>query len=351
MKARSLKIILTAGALLLLILDNETAVEGIRSGIDVCLQSAIPSLLPFFVLTKYLSAQLYGIPMPIFSKLGNKCGIPQSMESIWCIGLIGGYPMGAQLIGDAWSKGYIDKHTAARMLGFCNNCGPAFIFGVCSSMFTNKIYGLMILCIQIISSLLCGIILPGKKVGISPKISSSPLSFTEYFVSAIRAMGYVSGWIVFFRMIIAYMKAYITIKDPVVQVMIYGFLELTNGCLRLSDVHAEAIRFVLMNMLLSFGGLCVWLQTVSVINEVPLKWFFLGKTLQAFFSVILSSIIVRLIGTETGIEPGYGSIIICAAVITSILCWKKVVAFRGKVLYNKKKNGNKRYSYAVSQKD
>lgn len=278
-----------------LILDTNTAKEGVLSGIQVCMQSAIPSLLPFLMISKYLSGSLYGMCIPLLSGIGSLCGIPKGLESILCVGLIGGYPVGAQIIADAWEKRYMDQKTAQRMLGFCNNAGPAFIFGVCAGLFSTPGAGWSIFLIQLLSALLCGIILPGKKVVESRIIQEDSSSFVSNLNSAIRAISGICGWIICFRIVLSYIERYFTLDNEIIEAIIYGIFELMNGTIAIRNISSEAIRFVMLNGMLGFGGLCVWMQTAAAAKGLSIKLFCFSKLLQTVICMILSVIVWLII--------------------------------------------------------
>ena len=46
------------------------------------------------------------------------------------LGLLGGYPVGAQTAGELARTGAVSRQEGQRLLLFCNNCGPAFALGV-----------------------------------------------------------------------------------------------------------------------------------------------------------------------------------------------------------------------------
>jgi len=106
----------------------------------MCLESVVPSLFPFLILSGIITTSFTGVEVKILRPVGRLCGIPSGGESLLLIGLIGGYPVGAQCIYRAYETGQISKVDAQRMLGFCNNAGPAFIFGITASLFDSLIY-------------------------------------------------------------------------------------------------------------------------------------------------------------------------------------------------------------------
>ena len=138
-KSRVLQITLSVVILIVFIIDPNTASSGVAEGIDMCLKVIIPSLFPFFVVSTYLNAILFGYPIPAIQCIAKLLQIPIGGESILLLGLIGGYPVGAKLIADLYYTNKIDKQTAHILLGYCNNAGPAFIFGIAGAAFASLV--------------------------------------------------------------------------------------------------------------------------------------------------------------------------------------------------------------------
>lgn len=278
--------------MLVLIFDAKICLEGAKEGIDLCLASVIPSLLPFIFLSILLTGSLIGRSIPLFLKIARSCGIPDGAESLLLMGLIGGYPVGATMISNTYKQGRISKCTAERMLGFCNNTGPAFIFGMVAILFENqKILGILWL-IQIISALLVGFLLPGKTKEKCSYLKSDSASIVDALESAIKAMANICSWVILFRILQSFLDRWLLwLCSNELRSGILGILELTNGILSLKNIENPSFRFVLCTGMLSLGGLCVFMQTVSVTKGLKIHNYFLGKVMQCIISVLLSVII------------------------------------------------------------
>lgn len=279
--------------MLILILDGKTALEGAQSGIELCLRTVIPSLFPFFVLSILLTSSCAGASLPLLRPLGRLCGVPKGAESIFISGFLGGYPVGAQSISAAYHSGQLSKQDAERMLGFCNNAGPAFLFGMAASMFPRKGIAWVLWGIHILSALLAALTLPAGGSG-STKLRRQPkTSLSDALRSAVHVMATVCGWVVLFRVVIAFLKRWILWIFPAeVQVALTGLLELSNGCYELLSVNDVSLRFCICSGILAFGGLCVTMQTVSVTSGLSLRYYFGGKLMQTLFSLALCGGIV-----------------------------------------------------------
>ena len=138
MKKQNLRIAIAAAvAMLVLILDSRTALAGASEGISICLNTLIPSLFPFILLSILLAGSLSGQEIPILRPATKHCRIPKGTESLLAIGFLGGYPVGAQNVALLHRAGQLSDQQATRMITICNNAGPAFIFGILGSMFSS----------------------------------------------------------------------------------------------------------------------------------------------------------------------------------------------------------------------
>lgn len=275
--------------MLLLILDSKTALHAAQDGAVLCLRTVVPALFPFFVLSTLLTCSVRTETAGWLRPLESATGIPRGAGSILLAGHLGGYPIGAKCIGEACQQGRISRQDAARMMAFCNNAGPAFIFGIAGPMFSEKWAGLALWGIQILSSLTVGAILPGKSSEGFRNAKTDPITATDAVNRATKAMAAVCSWVLLFRVILAILDRWLLwILPAEVSITVSGLLELTNGCCSLGMIRDPSSRFVLCAGILAFGGLCVGMQTTSVASGVSLKWYLPGKLLQTALAVSMA---------------------------------------------------------------
>jgi hypothetical protein len=177
------------------------------------------------------------------------------------------------------------------MLGFCNNAGPAFIFGMLLPIFGNIGYCAVLWIIHMVSAVLVGILLPGGNTKPSSIPSKAPLTMSQAMYSGIRSMANVCGWVIIFRVLIGFMERwFLWIFPPTLALLFSGFLEMTNGCLSILQVDTLSLRFLLAAGFVSFGGVCVAMQTASVVGTLSLRDYYFGKLLQTVITLALSTL-------------------------------------------------------------
>lgn len=325
--------------MLILILDSATAVAGAKSGLDLCLRTVIPSLFPFFLLSQVLLGAFSGATMPLLRPLAKRCGIPEGMESIFLPAFLGGYPVGAQCIAQAYQDGNLSRQVARHMLGFCNNAGPSFLFGMVGAMFSRRSAPWLLWGIHIASALLWGYLTAPKEPDRSVSSVAQAVSLPQSLHGAIHVMGTVCSWVMVFRILIAFrQKWFFRAFSGNMQVVFMGLLELSNGCCALPGIPEEETRFLICSGILALGGGCVLLQTMSVVGDLGIQSYLVGKLMQTIFSITFCLGLL------------YGSWLCIPLFLAVVILLKKAVAFRKYLRYNKTIS-TRRNHYAVSEKD
>ncbi len=311
--------------MIIMIIDTKTAVTAASAGIEICVQTLIPTLFPFLFLSALLTSSLAGTWLPITKPLCKLLKIPNNAGTIFINGLLGGYPVGAQCIAGAVESGSISRENGSRMLSFCSNAGPAFLFGIGSRLFSDIRFCWVTWGIQISSAILTAMLVPPVSIERAAESQGKKLCISGTLRKAVQSMAMICGWVILFRILLTFLQQWILWIFPAwLQVMLFGMLELTNGCYMLLQIEDLSLRFVLFSMILSFGGFCVAMQTYGICSQVKCNAYLPGKLLQSLFSMLLC---VILISQEMRIPA--------MIMLMSILIIAKIFPFR-----STKKNGN-----------
>lgn len=321
-----------AVCLLIVIFDTKTAIGGALEGIELSLKVVIPSLLPFFILSHLIGKSFTGIHISLLKPINRLCGIPNGAESLYLLGFVGGYPVGAKSIENAYNEGCIEAIDARRMLGFCSNAGPAFIFGMAGSLFPSKGPLWALWAIHITSSVLVGCILPKRETNLCKINANITADIPTAVESSVKTMGLVCAWVIVFRILIAFLRRwFFGLLPSAAEFALVGLLELANGCVFLNEITSYGLRFVLCAVFLSFGGLCVAMQTVSVTKKLGTGMYFPGKMLQSAISFLIAYSVQFLLFSGTDVYRFSTPLVLTILLILCItICLtyrqKKVVA-------------------------
>lgn len=305
--------------LLAMIFDSKTAISGATEGVRLCISTVIPSLFPFFLVSGVLVSVVGFGNTSLFSVLG----VPKGADKLLLVGFLGGYPVGAQSVSQQVQNGNLSRQDAERLLAFCSNAGPAFLFGMGATIFGQVWICWLLWGIHVIAALAVACLLPRGHpgaLGVCEKAAST--SLTAVMARSLRSMALVCGWIVAFRTVIAFAaRWFLWLLPGNLQLLMVGLTELTNGCCDLQDISSLGLRMQLFSVFLGFGGLCVLLQTHSVIAGSGLtgRLYFPGKVAQAAISYLLCLGVQMFLPEQVQYFPGVTQPLVAIALLVGCI--------------------------------
>lgn len=285
--------ILAAAALLLL--RPQEAAAAVREGLALCGGTVIPSLFPFFAAVSLLlqlgaAEALQGvcgkIMGPLFHMRGA-CALPL------LAGLLGGYPSGAAAVAGLYEQGGISRQEAELLLGFCDNCGPAFLLGyVGAGVLGDPGAGAALFAVHAAAAVLWGIVLcrvcrergaASAGGGRRRRAASFPQALTAAVSGALQSMLNICAFVVLFRVLAALPPVPLPLPFPAL-----GALEMVSAAAALPEGRWA---FPAAAALTGWGGLSVHCQAMSVAGSAVLsfRWHWLGKAVQAAVSFLLAA--------------------------------------------------------------
>lgn len=272
---------------------------GVSKGINICLNALIPSIYIFMVLACFIS--ISGIDKYIgkfFDKVSKKLfKISGETFSIVLLSFIGGYPIGAKIISDKVKFNQLSSNQAQYLINFCVYCSPAFIIsGIAVPLWNNKKIGSIIYIAQILAGIVIAIILSLKqKEVIYIKESTIKNTFCNNIVYAVnnatKAMCLICSFILIFYALFSLLD--LLKISPKYSNIFKGLLEVTLGC-QLIQGYSLFDSILLVNIFTSFGGLCVFLQLKSILNNCKINFvrFILIRISYTFISSLILYILI-----------------------------------------------------------
>lgn len=313
-------------AMAILILDTPTILTGMESGLQVCMQTLIPALFPFLVVSVMLNAALSGSKPTVLRPLARLLKIPENALLLLLIGILGGYPVGAQVTAQACRDGRLHRHDGQRMLAFCSNAGPAFLFGMGYQLIGSVSLCFALWAIHLISALCVALLTPCDAAHPAENTTVRVVTLPQALRAAIGIMATICGWVVLFRVALNVAQKWcLRSLSERAACALYGILELANGCCMLSEIDQLGLRLTIFACILGFGGLCVYMQTRSVCEGLDMQWYLPGKCCQAAISFLLCIPTQLLLAEHQRWFPGIQPIVCCCAICVfyHIMCRKR----------------------------
>lgn len=294
MKKLTAPLLLCAAGLLLLC--PGVAREAILQGLQVCCRSILPALFPFFVLTNLWISLGYGeklsrLAAPLMVRVFH---LPGAAAPAMVLGAVGGYPVGAQTIAQLFRDGSLSRQEAEAALRFCNNAGPAFLFGIVGGgLFQSAAIGAALWVIHLASAWLLGILfrpaqIPAASLSGTAESQAGPLppAVTAAIAKAGDTALRVCVFVLFFSVASSYLAFLLPSGRPWT-VYLLGSLELAGGISRLAETGLTAqAKFIASAALLGWGGLCIHCQSLAALSGsgLPARSYLSGKALHALVS-------------------------------------------------------------------
>ena len=319
--------------------------EGLRLSVSVL----IPSLFPFFICVNLTSALgltgvLARVFAPVMRQMFHVSGA--GCTAVLC-GAAGGYPSGAQCVAALYREGQLSRAEAEYLLLFCNNAGPAFLFGAVGTVLGIGMTGCLLLWgIHLLSALVIGLVNRPKE---APNAALPPVqranasgAVVEAVRSAVQAVLQITMFVAAFSVLarLLTMAAAHILPDGVCTVLT-GMLELSGGIAALANLPiALRWKLALASFFLGFGGLCVWMQTQAVLAPAGLSGcgMLLAKLAQgllaALITFFLAPLLPETVTASAGMLPGAfaAGLLACGGIC---LGWRKMrVEIPAEIRYN-----------------
>lgn len=297
-------IILSLLFLFFLIFSNKLVLESVNFSISIWKDNLFPTLFPFFIVSNILIQ--YGfvdIIGNIFSKSMQKIfKLPGNSSYVLINSLFSGFPSGAKYTVTLVKEKVLTINDASRLLTFTNYSNPLFIIGFIGNMILNKKTSILILISHILGGLIVGLIfsfnkennnIQNKSIKKADKKITFGTSLSTSIYDSLNTMFLLLGIVTIFTIITSIISNVLNL-NIYLKTILSGILEMTQGIKNLNTLNISIfLKTILVTFFISFGGLSVHIQVLSIISEYNIKYkpFFIARLIHSVISCGLVSIL------------------------------------------------------------
>ncbi len=303
--------------ILFLVIFSKSSMNAASNALETCLNVLLPSLFPFFVMSRLLilsgSANIIG---KIFSPVVKALfGINQNGAIPFVLGILSGYPVGAQCVCELYDKKQISKSEAENLICFCNNSGPLFVISAVGiGLFFSREIGIMLYIIHIVSAIIVGMILkristPDMKLqkNSAEFSTQSKNIFTESVEKSVQTTLNIFGYVIFFAVVIDILISmgftltlsrflgFLNIPEEIIEGILCSIAEITTGIKKLSGSKNFPLSYILVlcSAVIGWGGVSVHMQVKGIISKSNLSFrkYLFGKCLHSVISFIIAGFV------------------------------------------------------------
>lgn len=281
---------------------------GVKNGITLLGESIIPALFPFMVLSTYLAdnpatQKIFNLFHKFSKKLFNVNGegliAPVS-------GMLGGYPIGAQVISHLFESKQISQNEAHRLLCWSINPSPTFVITFLGKfMMNNTVCGALMYASNLLATLTIGVLVrflgsDDEVVAFKSCCSDKKNIFINAVGTSCKSMLSICGWVLLFSAFSNGINS--LIKNETVSIFIKTVSEVSIGC---NIAVQEGLSVPLICALIGFGGFAVIFQIAPYLEKCnfKLKYFICCRVIIASLSAFYCT---RLIALFPNAVPTFG---------------------------------------------
>ncbi|KZS45357.1 sporulation integral membrane protein YlbJ [Paenibacillus glucanolyticus] len=310
--------------IILMAVFPDAALQSALRGLAIWWDVLFPSLFPFFVISEVLLG--FGVVHLIGTLLDPMMRplfrIPGAGGFVAAMGYVSGYPIGAKLTAKLWEQKMVSREEGERLVAFTTSSDPIFLIGAVSiGFFHDPKIGIILAIAHYGGGFLVGLLMRFHGKHDAKSSSESPLHLSQVKTSrvkaAIRAMHaarkqdgrdlgtllrqaiqsslqlniVVGGLVVFFSVFlelwtragvipalteaIGLMLSLVGMPESLSTAIVGGIFEVTLGARYAGEAGAAiplAYKAAAAAFILSWGGLSVHAQIISILNSTNLRY-------------------------------------------------------------------------------
>ncbi|WFB57807.1 sporulation integral membrane protein YlbJ [Paenibacillus sp. BR1-192] len=310
--------------IVLMALFPEAALQSALRGLAIWWDVLFPSLFPFFVISEVLLG--FGVVHLIGTLLDPMMRplfrIPGAGGFVAAMGYVSGYPVGAKLTAKLWEQKMVNREEGERLVAFTTSSDPIFLIGAVSiGFFHDPKIGLILALAHYGGGFLVGLLMRFHGKRESNTLTDSLLlsqTKTSRLKSAFQAMHaareqdgrdlgtllrqaiqsslqliiVVGGLVVFFSVflelwtragvmpalteVISLLLSLVGMPESLSTAIVGGLFEVTLGARYAGEAGAAIplpYKAAAAAFILSWGGLSVHAQIISILNSTNLRYF------------------------------------------------------------------------------
>jgi len=288
--------------------NSEVVLNSVKFSFNIWQNNIFPSLFPFFIIGNILIS--LGFPHilgEIFKDITYKLfKINKAGAFIIILSMLSGFPSSAKYIKEMHLNGDINEKEATKLLTFTHFSNPLFILGTVSLFLKNKSIGIPILICHYLGNLFVGLLFRNYYIS---KKDNTKASIKRAFINMNKSRGNktfgtilsnsISSCINTLLLILGTVTVFLVLTSlinnsfnlvGINKPLINGIFEMTQGLKYLENINISVnIKALIAVIILSFGGLSVHMQVLTIISDTKIKYFpyFIARIIHAFISAFI----------------------------------------------------------------
>ena len=264
----------------LILLNSKTVMQSVIKSCNMFVLKILSGILPSMIVgTLLVKLGVHKIIPRFIKKIFNKLfNFNDAMTSIFITSLICGSPSSAAFINEYLNNNKISEKNALNLLCCTHFINPLFVIGTVGiGIFNSARIGISLFILLTLSNLIKAFILRKNFIGKKNIYNiNDHYNFINEFKKTLSTCSLqllvIFAIVVLFNVLVSLIGNIFDLSI-MFETIINMFLEMTGGITKLSTIDINLkMKFILSYYTLSFGGLCIWMQTISMITNKKIKY-------------------------------------------------------------------------------
>ena len=278
--------------------ESNLVIESVKFSFKIWTNNIFPSLFPFLIIGNILiSLNFHEIIGNLLKNITQKLfKINKYASFVIILSIISGFPSSSKYVKELNQENLIDNNTTSRLLWFTHFSNPLFVLGSVATFVGDKTLGFPILISHYLGNLVIAI--ATRKYGKNEKntISKQYISENSFgkilsnsIANTIDTLLLILGSVTIFLVLTSLMNNIFNFSN-VTRSIFNGIFEITNGLKHLEYCNIpNKIKGLIAVGIISFGGLSVHLQTMTIISNEKIKYFpyFICRIAHSIISMLI----------------------------------------------------------------
>lgn len=269
-------------------LNSKELLNEERITIYNCLYSYLPSMFFSIFICNYLSLNNISNYIPkIIISFFRKININKKEIEILFLSIISGYPNNIKLL---------NKSNNEYLLYVTNFINPIFFIVTINNLYLKNLkYSLIILISHYISNIIMFILFTDKyKYNEYLDHSKVNNSYNNALIITIKTLSIIFSNLIFITLLITLIKVLLP-NNSIFKGILLGLLEFSNGIIYICNLSLKMpLKALIILIIISFGSISIFLQSLSLNNKIKSIKFLLFKILNTLISIIIFSVIILI---------------------------------------------------------
>lgn len=275
--------------------NSNILIKDFNNSFNNCIYNLLPTMFSSILFSQILLELEIEKYVPNFSKnlISNLFKISDNETIIFLFSIISGYPNNAKMLKN--------NDNLNKIILFTNFVNPIYLIGTIGILYLkNMSLAVIILLSHYTTNIIIGLMVRNNYTKYTTKkIIKNNNKLFEIYLNSLKntmvAICNIFSNILFFSILLSLLKNILPFNS-VLNSIIYGFIEFSNGIYEISLLNIDIFyKGLFILIIINFSSFSIHMQQISINNKIKYTNFLFYKIISVFLGIIIYIILYNLI--------------------------------------------------------